>query len=131
MGSAEGFALAQGMRDTRGALERWRANPSAVLTPWFAAALGVACSSSSPSGSSPSCSPPILPGLVFVGIHDRVDAGDALPILGRNLLVLALHATACVASFIAGSSMRRVAETKTGISRWVGMNGLGPWPSHG
>ena len=68
--------------------------------------------------------------LVFGGVHDGADAGDALPILGRNLLVLALHATACVAGFIAGSSMRRVAETKTGISAGC-TSGPGPSRSPG
>jgi hypothetical protein len=42
-----------------------------------------------------------------------------LPILYRNALVLALHATACVAGFIAGSSMPLAAEQRTGFSRWI------------
>jgi len=58
------------------------------------------------------------------GLHGDASAGEYGRILGLNLLVLALHATACVAGFIAGSSMRRVAETKTGVSRviheWAG-----------
>ncbi len=37
--------------------------------------------------------------------------------LGRNLLVLAFHATACVAGFIAGSSIPLAAEQRTGFSR--------------
>jgi Stage II sporulation protein M len=42
-----------------------------------------------------------------------------LPILYRNSLVLALHATACVAGFIAGASMPIAAEQRTGFSRWI------------
>ena len=42
-----------------------------------------------------------------------------LPILWRNSLVLALHATACVAGFIAGASMPIAAAQRTGLSRWV------------
>ena len=42
-----------------------------------------------------------------------------LPILWRNSLVLALHATACVAGFIAGASMPIAAAQRTGISRWI------------
>ena len=42
-----------------------------------------------------------------------------LPILWRNSLVLALHATACVAGFIAGASMPIAAAQRTGFSRWV------------
>ena len=47
------------------------------------------------------------------------DPGDLLPILWRNSLVLALHATACVAGFIAGASMPIAAAQRTGFSRWV------------
>ncbi len=50
--------------------------------------------------------------------HDAT-LDDAGPILYRNSLVLALHAMACVAGFIAGSSLPMVAESKTGIWRKV------------
>jgi hypothetical protein len=40
-------------------------------------------------------------------------------VLGRNMLVLALHAMACVAGFIAGSSLPMQVEGRTGLSRWV------------
>lgn len=107
------------MRDTRGAFERWRADPSAVLTPWFTAAFGVAVFLlfavwvvSKLETADPS-------GITLVGIDDRVDLRHFGSILGRNLLVLALHATACVAGFIAGSSMRQVAESKTGFSKVI------------
>ena len=39
--------------------------------------------------------------------------------LYRNLLVLALHSMACVAGFMAGSSLPTIAEQKTGVSKWV------------
>ena len=44
---------------------------------------------------------------------------DVAAVLGRNSLVLALHATACVAGFIAGSSLRHAAAQRTGFSRVV------------
>ena len=44
---------------------------------------------------------------------------DVLHLLYRNGLVLALHAMACVAGFIAGSSLPLSAENRTGLSRWV------------
>lgn len=47
------------------------------------------------------------------------EANDLWRILGRNGLVLALHAAACVAGFIAGSSLRQVAESKSGFSRFI------------
>ena len=39
--------------------------------------------------------------------------------LFRNSLVLALHALACVAGFMAGSSLPLSASHRSGISRWV------------
>ena len=45
--------------------------------------------------------------------------GDVLHILFRNSLVLALHAFACVAGFIAGSSLLLSAARRSGLSRWV------------
>jgi hypothetical protein len=46
-----------------------------------------------------------------------------LTILGHNLLVLALHAFACVAGFIAGSSLPLEAERLTGINAVVHRHG--------
>jgi len=117
--SSESFALAEGLRDTRRAIERWRLHPRRILVPWFAGALGVSVgllvavwvvSKLSIADTTP---------LYLAGVDSSPEPDDALPVLGRNLLVLALHATACVAGFIAGSSMRRVAETKTGLSRVI------------
>jgi hypothetical protein len=51
--------------------------------------------------------PPILVG----------DTSDAARILFSNSLVLALHAMACVAGFIAGSSLPLQAQAHTGLSR--------------
>ncbi len=51
------------------------------------------------------------------------DVGDVLHVLRSNLLVLALHAMACVAGFIAGSSLPLQAEHHTALSRWVHEHG--------
>jgi len=117
--SGESFALTEGLRETRGAIERWRADPGAVLRPWFAGALAVACGLLMAILAVALAAPPDISYVVLIGVWEPASVVDAIPILGRNLLVLALHATACVAGFIAGSSMRRVAETKTGLSRVV------------
>ena len=53
------------------------------------------------------------------GLTSSTEPDDMLPILWRNSLVLALHATACVAGFIAGASMPIAAAQRTGLSRWV------------
>lgn len=116
---AESFALTQGLRDTRGAFERWRADPPAVLGPWFVGAVLIACGLLGAVWVVSLLLTPDLTPYDVPGLYGPMGLGDMAPILGRNLLVLALHATACVAGFIAGSSMRQVAETKTGISRVI------------
>ena len=51
----------------------------------------------------------------------NIDAtfGDYVHVLIRNSLVLALHALACVAGFMAGSSLPLSASKRTGLDRWV------------
>jgi stage II sporulation SpoM-like protein len=51
------------------------------------------------------------------------DGTDVLRILGHNSLVLALHAMACVAGFIAGSSLPLQAQHHTGIQRAIHEHG--------
>jgi hypothetical protein len=117
--TAEGLAFSEGLRETRHAFARWRGNPSRVLGPWFLGALLIACGLLAGVWLVAVATTPDPTSVVVAGVSDDARPADALPILGRNLLVLALHATACVAGFIAGSSMRRIAESKTGVSRWV------------
>jgi hypothetical protein len=57
--------------------------------------------------------------IAIPGITDPPDPVAVLEILFRNSLVLALHAFACVAGFIAGSSLPLSAERRTGLSRWI------------
>ena len=51
------------------------------------------------------------------------DLADVVHVLVRNGLVLALHAMACVAGFIAGSSLPMQVEGRSGVSRWVHEHG--------
>ncbi len=51
------------------------------------------------------------------------DGADVLNVLGHNLLVLTLHAMACIAGFIAGSSLPLQASSRSGLSRWVHEHG--------
>ncbi len=111
--------IAAGLRSSRATFARWRRDPAPVLGPWFAGALAISVALLGAvwlvsTLVTPDPTPVFLP-----GISDPVSAGDFWHILGRNLLVLALHATACVAGFIAGSSLQEVAATKTGISRII------------
>ena len=57
--------------------------------------------------------------LIFPGVNDDGTFHDLVHVLIRNLLVLALHAMACVAGFIAGSSLPQQASSRSGLSKLV------------
>lgn len=119
MATASDLALVQGMAHTRATLQRWNSAPWPVLRGWLAGAgmitagllvtVWVIGSASTPDPGAVS-----LPGLTEPG-----SLGAVGEILKRNLLVLALHGFACVAGFIAGSSLPEQAEHHTGLSRRI------------
>jgi hypothetical protein len=113
------FVLVQGMRDTRGALARWNADPWPVLRVWAGGALVVASVLLFAVWAIASLSPADLTRLGVPGLTEDPSIGDVGQILFRNSLVLALHAFACVAGFIAGSSLLISAERRTGFSKLV------------
>jgi hypothetical protein len=117
--SVNDFVLVQGMRDTRGALTRWNEEPWPVLRAWGGGALAVTCLLLLAVWIIAALSPPDLTDLYVPGLTDQGEPRDVAAILLKNSLVLALHATACVAGFIAGSSVMLSAERRTGVSRWV------------
>src|SRR4051794_40425273 len=117
--NAEQLVLAQGMADTRAALRRWRGRPWAVLGRWIA-------------GSAATCAALLLSVLLVARVVTpdptplampiagaAAHPVDCLAIFGRNLLVLALHAMACVAGFMAGASMPQLAAARAGLARAV------------
>jgi hypothetical protein len=120
---ASAYAFAHGMRHTRATLRAWRRTPGGVLRRWLLGSSLVAAG--------------MLVGVLVVswvdGSYQQVlslqppfavgDGGDVLRVLRSNLLVLALHAMACVAGFIAGSSLPLQAGSHSGISRWVHEHG--------
>jgi hypothetical protein len=120
---ASADALAQGVLSTRGALRGWREGRWRILLRWSAgsacAALGLLAAvlviSALAGGASEAipAEPPFAVG----------DGADVLSVLAHNLLVLALHAMACVAGFIAGSSLPLQAASRRGVSRWVHEHG--------
>lgn len=115
---ASEYALVHGMRCTRAALAAWRADPRPVLRAWGLGALSAAglllsavlvvslIIPASAGGGAPGGPPFVIGG-----------SGDLIHILIANGLVLALHAMACVAGFIAGSSLPLQAEHHTGRMR--------------
>src|ERR1044072_7974844 len=107
------------MRDTRGTLERWNAHPWPVLRAWFGGALMVASMLLFAVWLIASVSTPDVTPLRIPGVTDPANLGDIGHILFRNSLVLALHGFACVAGFIAGSSLVLSAEHRSGLSKLV------------
>lgn len=117
--SANQYVFVTGMQATRSTLDRWQRAPWKVLRGWLALSVAIALTLLAAvwvvAGLiTPDYTPIHLPGLTSAS-----DPGDLLPILYRNSLVLALHATACIAGFIAGASMPVAAAQRTGFSRWV------------
>ena len=116
---ASSYALAQGIRSTRAALSVWNRRPWPLLRGWLGASALAALMllaavwliASLTSGAGPAS---IHRAPLVVG-----DGTDVLRIFGRNLLVLALHAMACVAGFIAGSSLPLQAQERTGLMRTI------------
>ena len=111
----EQLALVQGWDDTRAALRRWRARPASVLFPWIGGAFLVAGLLLLATLWVAQLATPDPSGANFPGVSRPVETGDLIYVLERNALVLALHSLACVAGFMAGSSLPQVA---TGYSGW-------------
>src|SRR3954469_4257269 len=107
------------MRDTRETLDIWNDRPWAALRGWLALSVAIALSLLGAVWFVAGLLTPDLTPIHLPGFTEPSEPGDMLPILWRNSLVLALHATACVAGFIAGASMPIAAAQRTGISRWV------------
>jgi hypothetical protein len=120
---ASAFAFAHGVRRTRATLRAWQRSPGPVLGRWIAGSavaaagllLAVWIIASLAGGRQEviALQPPFAVG----------DLADVLGVLSRNLLVLALHAMACVAGFIAGSSLPLQAQHRRGLARWVHEHG--------
>jgi hypothetical protein len=116
--SAGRSALVYGVRRTRVTLGSWQDDPWPALRRWFAGGFAAAVlllaatwAIAGVSGSG---------GFVVQTIAPPFRVGNwssVGQILTKNLLVLALHAMACVAGFIAGSSLPLQAQSHTGLKR--------------
>jgi hypothetical protein len=116
---ANQYVLVHGMRRTRSVLEAWGERPWPVLRTWLVGAALISLG--------------LLAAVTVVGSLLKPDYGfhyePAIPhgleldrilgVLVRNSLVLALHAFACVAGFIAGATLPLSAERHTGLSRMI------------
>ena len=120
---ASAYAFANGVRHTRATLRAWQRHPAPVVGRWVAgssaaaagllAAVWAVASLDHGYQQIVALQPPFAVG----------DLGNVLAVLRSNLLVLALHAMACVAGFIAGSSLPLQAQHRHGLSRWVHEHG--------
>ena len=117
--SHRNLALVQGIDDTRATLRRWNAAPWRVARGWALGSFLVGCALlyvvwAISHRVTPDPSPALLP-----GVNRPADLGAAAHVLYRNSLVLALHALACVAGYIAGSALPAQAAQRRGVSAWV------------
>lgn len=119
MSAANQHVFSHGMRDTRETFEAWSERPWAVLRGWVALSLAVAAALLLATWVVAGMLTPDLTPVHIAGYTYSSEPDDLLPILWRNSLVLALHATACIAGFIAGASMPIAAAQRAGFSRWI------------
>jgi hypothetical protein len=119
MNAANDHVFSHGMRDTRATFEAWNGHPWIVLRGWLALSLAIALTLLGAVWVVAGLLTPDITPIHLPGLTEPEEPGDLLPILWRNSLVLALHATACIAGFIAGASMPIAAAQRTGLSRWI------------
>jgi hypothetical protein len=113
------LAFVQGMDDTRAALRRWNAAPLAVVLPWAIGASAISVGLLCAVAVIAHASTPDATGYLLPGLNQPATLESIGRVLFRNSLVLALHAMACVAGFIAGSSLPMQAEHHHGWWRTV------------
>jgi hypothetical protein len=115
----ENMALVQGWADTRSTLRRWSLRPGRALIPWSIGSLAIALLLLMATWVVAKATTPDPSSAYFPGLSYTATLGDFGFILYRNGLVLALHGFACVAGFMAGSSLPQVAEGYSGVWRWI------------
>lgn len=113
------LVLVQGMAATKETLAEWNRAPWATLRVWLGWSVLTAVGLLVAVYVVAAFAYPDPTRLTIPGVHYPVDSGDVQRVLLKNSLVLALHAMACVAGFLAGSAVPQQAQFKTGISKWV------------
>jgi hypothetical protein len=116
---ASDLALVQGIARTRETLDEWNDRPWPVLGAWLAGSMAIAVLLLAAVWVIAVRTTPDTAPLLFPGLQTDPTLDDVGFVLFRNGLVLALHAMACVAGFIAGSSLPLEAERYSGFWRWI------------
>jgi len=107
------------MAHTRETLDAWNERPLPVVGAWLAGSLAIAALLLAAVWVIAASTRPDPTPFVLSGLHTAPSLHDVGFVLFRNGLVLALHAMACVAGFIAGSSLPLEAERYSGAWRWI------------
>ena len=116
---SQDFVLLGGLRDSRGILSRWNQQPFKVMLPWVAGSLAIAITLLLAVLAIATMMRPDPTPFVLAGINSNAGLDDVQHILFKNSLVLALHAFACIAGFIAYTSLPLEAEKYSGHWRWI------------
>jgi hypothetical protein len=117
--SVNDMVLVTGMRRTRATLREWNADPWTPLRAWVTGSFAVSLLLLGAVWAIALMATPDPTPVPLAGIDYTAGFANVIGVLTRNSLVLALHATACVAGFIAGSSLPLSAAGRTGLSRMV------------
>lgn len=113
------LVLVQGMAATKQTLAEWNRDPWGTLRGWLGWSVLTAVGLLAAVYLVARLSTPDATLLIIPGVQREADFGDAQHVLLKNSLVLALHAMACVAGFLAGSAVPQQAQFKRGLNRWV------------
>jgi hypothetical protein len=116
---ASELALSQGLRDTSRTIAEWRQDRWRVLGSWTLLSAAIAVALLLAVYVVAELTTPDPTPLILVGVNRPPTLEYVGAILFRNSLVLALHAFACVAGFIAGSSLPLAADRHSGLWRTI------------
>ena len=116
---ADDLVFLQGVGATKETLRRWNRHPWQVMRSWIFWSVVVAFTLLGAVYFVARISTPDPSGTYVPGLVHGPTLGDVGLILFRNSLVLALHAFACIAGFIALNSLPYSASHRSGISKTI------------
>jgi hypothetical protein len=113
------LALVQGLDHTRATLRRWNGAPAHIVGRWALGSFLVGCALLYLVWAVSHRATPDATRLLLPGLNRPAGPVALAQIVGRNSLVLLLHAMACVAGYIAGSALPAQVDRHRGLARWV------------